>query len=60
MTSKIVVIIALLAAFCLGSAGGYFARTATASSQEAPAAVCPVGTHPEVWYSAREWACVAD
>ncbi|HEY0830823.1 MAG TPA: hypothetical protein VGE99_06740 [Candidatus Dormibacteraeota bacterium] len=60
MSSKILVIIALLVAFCLGSASGYFVRTATASSEQTQAAVCPVGTHPEVWYSAGAWACVAD
>ena len=60
MASKIAVIVALLVAFCLGSAGGYFVRTATASSEQAPAAACPLGTHPVVWYSAHAWACVAD
>jgi hypothetical protein len=55
-------LIALLAVFFLGGAGGFLVRGigAPAAASIQPAAMCPVGMHVAVWYTARTWACVSD
>jgi hypothetical protein len=53
--------------FLLGGAAGYIVKdlsTPTAPAEASiagrPTAICPVGTHVVVWYTARTWACVSD
>jgi hypothetical protein len=61
-------LVALLAVFFLGGAGGYLVRGlgtppaafAQPAADSRPAAICPAGTHVVVWYTARTWACVSD
>jgi hypothetical protein len=55
-------LMALVAVFLLGGAGGYLVKGAAAPASVAPsrAAVCPTGTHVVVWYTARSWGCVPD
>ncbi|HEV2141327.1 MAG TPA: hypothetical protein VGT01_09045 [Candidatus Dormibacteraeota bacterium] len=61
MKSKGALIIILFTTFVLGSFGGYFIRTATASPAEVSASTaCTVGAHPVVWYSAHTWSCLGD
>ena len=58
----------VIAAFILGSAGGYAVRAASVpisvSTQRIAAdrltAPCPPGSHPVVWYTARAWACSSE
>jgi hypothetical protein len=56
---------AVLAVFVLGGAGGYAVKSLTASTAAvqpraatAPAAACPTGTEPAVYYTAGTWHCV--
>ena len=53
---------AVLAALVFGALGGYVIRAVTASYTPAaqPPALCAIGTHVVVWYSAHAWECVAD
>jgi hypothetical protein len=61
MRTTVVFIVGLLVAFVIGAGGGYAARSVTSPAPAASPAVaaCPEGTHPEVWYTAQTWACVA-
>jgi hypothetical protein len=58
----------VIAAFMLGSAGGYAVRAVSVpisvSTQRIAAdrttAPCPPGSHPVVWYTPRAWACFSE
>lgn len=61
MRTTVLLIFGLLVAFSIGAGSGYAARSVTSPTPAArpPVAACPQGTHPEIWYTARTWACVA-
>ncbi len=52
-------LIALVAMFVLGGAGGYIVRgiTTPAAAAAEPGTLCPAGRHVVVWYTARTWTC---
>lgn len=58
----------VIAAFAVGSAGGYTVRavsTPIAASAQRVAVVritapCPSGSHVVIWYTAEAWGCVSD
>lgn len=57
----------VIAAFMLGTAGGYAVRAVSVPigvstqrvSTDQVTAPCPSGSHPVVWYTARAWACMS-
>ncbi|HSS60811.1 MAG TPA: hypothetical protein VLK30_05085 [Candidatus Limnocylindrales bacterium] len=52
-------IVALLSAFLLGGAGGYFAKAwSSPASSPSTAATCPAGSHAVVSHTAQVWGCV--
>lgn len=59
-------LIALVMAFALGGVSGYLVKTFAAAAGEtrqhqvvsAAQALCPVGSHLVVWYTARVLTCV--
>jgi hypothetical protein len=55
-----VFLVALLATFLLGGAGGYLVKAVTAVPVASVTRACPVGSHPVVWYTAHSWSCAAD
>lgn len=59
MRTKVVLIVGVLLAFFIGAGSGYAAKSITSPTSAANPAVaaCPQGTHAEVWYTARAWAC---
>ncbi|TMF46720.1 MAG: hypothetical protein E6I23_01970 [Chloroflexi bacterium] len=59
--TRLAAIIALLAAFVLGSASGYAVKALSpgaAPVQQQRSSACPAGSHAVVWYTASTWACV--
>lgn len=67
LTGALPSLMALVAVFLLGGAGGYVVKglsTPPAAYQSSttgrPNAICPLGTHVVVWYTARTWACLSD
>jgi hypothetical protein len=55
-------LIALVAAFVIGGAGGYIVRgmttPATVTAQQS-GTLCAAGRHVVVWYTAHVWTCEA-
>jgi len=62
MRRVVLLSVGLLASFVLGAASGYAAKALNTPAPTAShaAAVCPRGTHVEVWYTAGAWACVSN
>jgi hypothetical protein len=61
MRTSVALFVGLLVAFLIGAGSGYAAKSVTSPAPGARPAVaaCPQGTHAEVWYTAKTWACEA-
>lgn len=56
---SLLLLLALVAVFVLGGAGGYVARgiTTPPTAAAAQGTMCPAGRHVVVWYTAHAWTC---